>query len=57
MIVAPISTYFYALEYFNGNSTHSAVAAVVATNLVMAAYVIVAFLENTEDPKSSKKNE
>ncbi|TPX71712.1 hypothetical protein SpCBS45565_g00779 [Spizellomyces sp. 'palustris'] len=43
----PIATYFYTLRtIFNGNSNYSAMAAVIVANLVVFAYVVVAFLED-----------
>ncbi|KAJ3126879.1 vacuolar ATPase assembly integral membrane protein vma21 [Nowakowskiella sp. JEL0407] len=47
LVVLPIGSYFLSVEYiFNGNSTFAALTAAIMANLVIAAYVVVAFLED-----------
>ncbi|TPX55660.1 hypothetical protein PhCBS80983_g05145 [Powellomyces hirtus] len=51
LFVLPIGTYFATLDrLFGGNPNYSAIAAVVVANLVVVAYVVVAFLEDQGDP-------
>ncbi|KAK1926109.1 VMA21-like domain-containing protein, partial [Papiliotrema laurentii] len=46
MAVVPIGTYFGTLSHlFNGNTTYSAISAVLAANVVLVGYVVVAFRE------------
>ncbi|RKP06172.1 hypothetical protein THASP1DRAFT_25451, partial [Thamnocephalis sphaerospora] len=49
--LVPILTYFYTLDYFGGSSTKSAIAAVVAANVIMFGYVAVAFAEDRAESK------
>jgi hypothetical protein len=48
MILAPLCTYFGCLNLLRGDTVRSAIAAVIVTNLVVAMYVVVAFLETDE---------
>ncbi|CAD6583446.1 MAG: hypothetical protein TREMPRED_003569, partial [Tremellales sp. Tagirdzhanova-0007] len=53
MAVAPIGTYFGSLRYvWNGSSTPSAISAVIAANIVLVGYVVVAFREDSAAPLS-----
>ncbi|OCF31198.1 hypothetical protein I317_04558 [Kwoniella heveanensis CBS 569] len=53
MAIVPIGTYFTVLNQFaNGSTTVAAIAAVVAANIVLVSYVIVAFKEDAA-PASS----
>ncbi|WWC66826.1 uncharacterized protein I206_100733 [Kwoniella pini CBS 10737] len=46
MAVVPIGTYYVVLSYFTkGNTIASAIAAIVTANLVLIAYIVVAWLE------------
>lgn len=48
MIVLPLSAYYLSLEYlFQGYKTnYAAITAAITANLVVAGYVVVAFLED-----------
>ncbi|WVQ93558.1 hypothetical protein IAU59_000633 [Kwoniella sp. CBS 9459] len=47
MAIVPIGTYFTVLNQFaNGSTTVAAIAAVVAANIVLVSYVVVAFKED-----------
>ncbi|EIW73340.1 hypothetical protein TREMEDRAFT_42323 [Tremella mesenterica DSM 1558] len=51
MAVVPIGTYFSSLRFvFGGATTPSAIAAIVAANMVLVGYVIVAFREEAHSP-------
>ncbi|WVQ62661.1 uncharacterized protein L199_000808 [Kwoniella botswanensis] len=51
MAVAPIGTYFTVLTYFTkGNTIASAIAAIIAANLVLIGYIVVAWLEGPPGP-------
>ncbi|KAF9309063.1 vacuolar ATPase assembly integral membrane protein vma21 [Podila horticola] len=53
MIAFPISTYFLTIDsYFGGNATYAGISAAVVANLVLFAYVAVAVLEDSKDPRS-----
>ncbi|KAJ3413080.1 vacuolar ATPase assembly integral membrane protein vma21 [Chytridiales sp. JEL 0842] len=53
MFTLPIGLYFYSLEYlFKGNTTYSAIVAVVAANAVLISYVITAFVEDQGDQQA-----
>eukprot|EP00158_Paraphelidium_tribonemae_P005094 Partr_v1_DN27157_c1_g1_i2_m16082 putative Required for the assembly of the V0 complex of the vacuolar ATPase (V-ATPase) in the endoplasmic reticulum (By similarity) len=55
MIVGPIGSYFFTLNrLFDGNPTYAAIFAVVVTNCIIAAYVVVAWLED-DTPDGQKK--
>ncbi|CAK7565573.1 MAG: vacuolar ATPase assembly integral membrane protein vma21 [Sporothrix epigloea] len=60
MIVAPIGSYFATVDnLFNGNSTYAGALAAIIANVVLVAYVIVAFYEDQSDQlagKDSKKS-
>ncbi|KAJ3181293.1 vacuolar ATPase assembly integral membrane protein vma21 [Irineochytrium annulatum] len=50
MFTLPIGTYLYTQQYvFDGNSTYSAIVAAVVANIVLIAYIVVAFLEDNGD--------
>jgi hypothetical protein len=38
-----------------GNSTYSAIVAIVTANAVLISYIIIAFLEDQGDPQNDKK--
>lgn len=62
MLVLPLSAYYLSLEYlFQGYKTnYAAITAAITANLVVVAYVIVAFLEDdsqTIDSKTEKKKQ
>ncbi|GAA6060501.1 hypothetical protein JCM10212_005582 [Sporobolomyces blumeae] len=48
MIVGPIGTYFVTLNYYFRDPTPSAITAAVVANLVLAGFVVVAFLEDSD---------
>ncbi|ORY40975.1 hypothetical protein BCR33DRAFT_787204 [Rhizoclosmatium globosum] len=53
MFTLPIGVYFGTIDaVFNGESLYSAICAVVAANVVLIAYVIVAFMEDQGDAPS-----
>ncbi|KAG0081491.1 vacuolar ATPase assembly integral membrane protein vma21 [Podila epicladia] len=53
MIAFPIGTYFLTIDgYFGGNATYAGISAAVVANLVLFAYVAVAVLEDSKDPRS-----
>ncbi|KAJ3217624.1 vacuolar ATPase assembly integral membrane protein vma21 [Dinochytrium kinnereticum] len=57
MFTLPIGSFFYTQKYiFGGNSTYSAIVAAVAANIVLIAYIFVAFLEGEEDGAVAKKS-
>ncbi|KAI9326875.1 hypothetical protein BDR26DRAFT_826614 [Obelidium mucronatum] len=50
----PIGVYFGTIDnLFGGESLYSAICAVVAANVVLIAYVIVAFMEDDGTPAAS----
>jgi len=58
--IVPISTYFFTQTYvFNENSVWAALAAVVAANIILISYVIVAIREESapEKPLENKKTQ
>ncbi|KAI8914905.1 hypothetical protein DFJ77DRAFT_510886 [Powellomyces hirtus] len=57
LFVLPIGTYFATLDrLFGGNPNYSAIAAVVVANLVVVAYVVVAFLEDQGEAEQGTLN-
>ncbi|EIW66581.1 hypothetical protein M231_02233 [Tremella mesenterica] len=49
MAVVPIGTYFSSLRFlFDGSTTFSAIAAIIAANIVLVGYVIIAFREDSQ---------
>ncbi|RSH81456.1 vacuolar ATPase assembly integral membrane protein vma21 [Saitozyma podzolica] len=53
MAIAPIGTYFSSLNYlWEGSTTLAAISAVVAANIVLVGYVVVAFREDAAAPPS-----
>ncbi|CCG80745.1 Vacuolar ATPase assembly integral membrane protein VMA21 [Taphrina deformans PYCC 5710] len=57
MVVLPLSAYYLSLEYlFSGyKTTYAAITAAVTANLVVAGYVVVAFLEDDSEPVKQEK--
>lgn len=57
MVLAPISTYYLSLSHvFDGkNTTAAAISAAIVANLVLAAFVVVALLEDKQDHDKQKK--
>ncbi|RKF64092.1 Vacuolar ATPase assembly integral membrane protein vma21 [Erysiphe neolycopersici] len=50
MIIAPISCYFLTISnIFGGNSTYAGATAAIVANLVLVAYIIVAFKEDQDE--------
>ncbi|MDI1488421.1 MAG: vacuolar ATPase assembly integral membrane protein vma21 [Ramalina farinacea] len=55
MIIGPIGTYFLTLNtIFKGNSTWAGATAAVMANVVLIAYVIVAFRDDESDRLDEK---
>ena len=61
MLIAPLATfYFFFVVVFKSNHSMlgwAGMAAVVATNLVIAAYVVMAFTENDEEMSKVNNSE
>ncbi|KAH7076938.1 vacuolar ATPase assembly integral membrane protein VMA21 [Paraphoma chrysanthemicola] len=60
MVTLPIGTYFFTVKYvFNGNATYAGGLAALMANVVLIAYVIMAFkddqAEQAEEAEKSKK--
>ncbi|WRT63823.1 uncharacterized protein IL334_000748 [Kwoniella shivajii] len=56
MAVAPIGTYFLVLNQFTqGNTIASAISAIVAANIILVAYIVVAMIEDRSFPTTSNK--
>jgi len=57
MIAGPIGTYYLSLNrIFSGNSTYAGATAAMVANLVLVAYVVVAFQsDNSKDNPADKK--
>ncbi|KAL1893767.1 vacuolar ATPase assembly integral membrane protein vma21 [Sporothrix stenoceras] len=56
MIVAPIGSYFATVDFlFKGNSTYAGALAAIIANLVLVAYVLVAFYEDQSDQLAEKE--
>ncbi|EPS26991.1 Vacuolar ATPase assembly integral membrane protein vma21 [Penicillium oxalicum] len=56
MAVGPIGIYFLTVNtIFRGNSTFAGIAAAVAANVVLFAYIYVAWLEDQGDRKAAEK--
>ncbi|KAI8801303.1 hypothetical protein BJ742DRAFT_779529 [Cladochytrium replicatum] len=56
LVVVPIGSYFYTVDrWFGGNQTYSALLAAVLANVVVAGYVVAAFLETDEKEATSSK--
>ncbi|CCF52749.1 hypothetical protein NDA11_007588 [Ustilago hordei] len=50
LFAAPISAYYFAKDrYLDGNATYAGGLAALVANLVLAAYVVAAFLEDDSD--------
>ncbi|KAF3390486.1 Vacuolar ATPase assembly integral membrane protein vma21 [Penicillium rolfsii] len=56
MVFGPIGIYFLTVNtIFRGNSTFAGIAAAVAANVVLFAYIYVAWLEDQGDKKEADK--
>ncbi|KJR85764.1 uncharacterized protein SPSK_09949 [Sporothrix schenckii 1099-18] len=56
MIVAPIGSYFATVDVlFKGNSTYAGALAAIVANVVLLAYVVVAFYEDQSDQLAEKE--
>ncbi|KAF8812330.1 hypothetical protein BYT27DRAFT_7182768, partial [Phlegmacium glaucopus] len=54
--ILPIGSYFLSLKYlWKENSTFAAITAIVAANVVLAAYIITAFLEDRASTTSGSQ--
>ncbi|KAJ3408039.1 hypothetical protein CcCBS67573_g02827 [Chytriomyces confervae] len=57
MFTLPIGVYYATIDrLFAGESLYSAICAVVAANLVLVAYIVVAFLEDDGDQTHSENS-
>ncbi|KAF8493522.1 hypothetical protein JB92DRAFT_2999247 [Gautieria morchelliformis] len=55
LAVVPIGGYFVSLWYlFNGNTTYSAITAIVAANIVLVSYIIVSIMEDASSDKTAQ---
>ncbi|GAK64553.1 uncharacterized protein PAN0_005c2767 [Moesziomyces antarcticus] len=56
LFAAPISAYYFAKDrYLDGNATYAGGLAAVVVNIVLAAYIVAAFLEDDSEPKAQPK--
>ncbi|KAJ2667258.1 vacuolar ATPase assembly integral membrane protein vma21 [Coemansia sp. RSA 1199] len=56
LLIAPILTYFLSLNFvFAGSTTPAAITAAVTANIVLAAYVYAAWVEESDDNSSYSK--
>ncbi|ORX98158.1 hypothetical protein K493DRAFT_313774 [Basidiobolus meristosporus CBS 931.73] len=51
----PITAFYKALEYFEGNYIYSAGVAVILANVIVFGYVLVAVFEEISDKKNTTK--
>jgi hypothetical protein len=57
IIALPISTYFISVDrLFSGNATYGAILAIIMTNVLIALYVVAAFMEDREDKVRKKED-
>ncbi|KDQ21076.1 hypothetical protein BOTBODRAFT_27077 [Botryobasidium botryosum FD-172 SS1] len=53
LAIAPIGSYFISIWYiFKGNSVYAALIAIVASNLVLAAFIFASVLEDNDARKN-----
>ncbi|KAJ9315260.1 hypothetical protein DTO271D3_4427 [Paecilomyces variotii] len=56
MIVAPIGIYFLTVEsIFRGNSTWAAISAAVTANIILVAYIVVAWKDDQGERLAKEK--
>lgn len=56
MIVAPIGSYFATVDaLFGGNSTYAGALAAIIANVVLIAYIVVAFTEDLAEQDANKE--
>ncbi|SPO25942.1 related to VMA21 - ATPase assembly integral membrane protein [Ustilago trichophora] len=56
LFAAPLFAYYFAKDrYFAGNATYAGGLAALVVNLVLGAYVVVAFLEDDSDVVAAAK--
>ncbi|GAA5833331.1 hypothetical protein JCM5353_008537 [Sporobolomyces roseus] len=53
MILGPIGTYFLTLNYYFRDPTPAAISAALVANLVLVGFVVVAFMEDSDDSKNA----
>ncbi|ORX54660.1 hypothetical protein BCR36DRAFT_410471 [Piromyces finnis] len=57
MFTLPFITYFFTIDrFFTGNTTYAALAAAFTANLIVAAYVVVAIIEDKDDDENINSN-
>ncbi|EJD48578.1 hypothetical protein AURDEDRAFT_162535 [Auricularia subglabra TFB-10046 SS5] len=55
LAVVPVGSYFLSINYvYNGNATYAAITAVVAANLVFAAFIVAAVSEDRAERNALK---
>ncbi|KAF1944078.1 hypothetical protein EJ02DRAFT_399061 [Clathrospora elynae] len=57
MITLPISTYFFAVAFvFKGNATYAGALAALMANVVLMAYVVMAFKDDQEEMREEAED-
>ncbi|KAJ4372256.1 vacuolar ATPase assembly integral membrane protein vma21 [Neocucurbitaria cava] len=58
MITLPISTYFFTVNFvFSGNATYAGGLAALMANVVLIAYVVMAFKDDQEEQREEAEKE
>ncbi|CDS01844.1 related to VMA21-ATPase assembly integral membrane protein [Sporisorium scitamineum] len=58
LFAAPITAYYFAKDrYLDGNATYAGGLAALVANLVLAAYVVAAFMEDDSDVAPQPRRE
>ncbi|KAK9719341.1 vacuolar ATPase assembly integral membrane protein vma21 [Basidiobolus ranarum] len=56
LAVLPVTAYYKALAYFEGNQVYSVGASVIVANVIVFGYVLVAVFEDISDQKAELKD-
>lgn len=58
MVICPLGTYYCSIDrFFGGSATYAAASAAGMANVILAAFVVTAIMEDSKENKAKQKDQ